>query len=109
MAVFDKIEMIFSQAIENQDNLENICVNIQDLMLAAVAVQMTSSASQQDRGADSSSDGSSIADIPISPSGSSPAGSGASMPSGETGSSPISSDDSSTSQPDSESGSSPLD
>ena len=105
----DKIEIIFNQAIENQDNLENICVNIQDLMLAAVAVQMTSSASQQDRGDETSSSGSTITDIPISSSGSSPAGSGTSIPSGETGSSPISSDDSSISQPDSESGSSPLD
>ena len=105
----EKIEMIFDQAIENQDSLENICVNIQDLMLAAVAVQMTSSASQQDRGAESSSSGSTITDIPISSSSSSSPGIGTSLPSGETGSSPISSDDSSTSKPDSESGSSPLD
>ena len=106
----EKIEILFNQAIENQDSLENICMNIQDLMIAAVAVQMTSILSQQDRSSnENSGDSSTITDIPISSSGSSSIGSGTSMPTGETGSSPVSSDDSSASKPDSESGSSPLD
>jgi len=105
----DKIEMIFNQAIENQDSLENICMNIRDLMIAAVAVKVSSSPSQRDSIVPSSGEGSSISDIPISSSGSVPVETGTSIPSGETGSSPVSSDDSSTSKPDSESGVSPLD
>lgn len=105
----DKIEMIFNQAIESQNSLENICMSIQDLITAAVAVSITSSSSQRDSVIQSSGDGSAISDIPISSSSGSPTETGTTVPSGETGSSPISSGDSSTSKPDSESGSSPLD
>jgi len=104
----EKIELLFNQALENQNSLENICMNIQDLIVAAVAVKMTSSPSQRDSIMQSSGEGSVTSDIPISSSGSLPADTGTSIPSGETGSSPVSSDDSSTSKPDSESGTSPL-
>lgn len=103
----DKIEMIFSQAMESQNSLENICMNIQDLMMAAVAVEISGSSSPRDGAVPSSGSSLPGTDASISPSGSS--ATETTVPSGETGSSPISSGDSSTSKPDSESGSSPLD
>lgn len=107
----DKIEVIFNQAIEGQSSLENICMNIQDLMMAAIAVEMSGSSSSRDgvlQPTGSSLPGASTS-VPTSSSGIGISGTGSTIPSGETGSSPISSGDSSTSKPDSESGSSPLD
>ncbi len=103
----DKIEIIFSQALESQNSLENICMNIQDLMMAAVAVEVSGSSSPRDGAITPSGSSLPGTDVSIPPSGSSPTET--TVPSGETGSSPISSGDSSTSKPDSESGSSPLD
>ena len=102
----DKIETIFNQALEVESNLENICMNIQDLIVAAIAVQVTSSSIQRDTMVEGTSSGSSIPALPSSSSGSAISGSGSSAPSGETGSSPISSGGNNTT--DNESGSSPL-
>ena len=101
----DKIETIFTQAIESSTNLENTCLNIQDLMAAAIAAQVSSSAVPKDTGIDGSS-GSSTPALSSTSSGSTLPGSGPSAPSGETGTSPISSGGGS--KTDSESGSSPL-
>jgi hypothetical protein len=102
----DKVESIFNQALEVENNLENICMNIQDLIVAAIAVQVTSSSLQRDTMVEGTSSSSSIPGLPSSSSGSAISGSGSSAPSGETGSSPISSGGDDTT--DNESGSSPL-
>jgi hypothetical protein len=103
----DKIEIIFNQAIENQSNLENICMNIQDLIVATIAAKITtSSLLQRDNAVEGGEAGSSSA-IPSVPSPSTGSGitGGTTTPSGETGTSPISSGEDNTS--DGESGSSP--
>ncbi|MDD5638033.1 MAG: hypothetical protein PHD84_09510 [Atribacterota bacterium] len=102
----DKVESIFNQALEVENNLENICMNIQDLIVAAIAVQVTSSSLQRDTMVEGTSSSSSIPGLPSSSSGSAISGSGSSAPSGETGSSPISSGGDDTT--DNESGSSPF-
>ncbi len=102
----DKIETIFNQAIESNTNLENVCFNIQDLMAAAIAAQVSSNTGKRDS-VIGESGSSSIPSLPPASSGSTLPGSGSSIPSGETGTSPISSGGSS--KTDNESGSSPLD
>ncbi len=100
----DKIEAIFNQALSSESSLENICINIQELIISAIAVQVSTSSIQRNvsvQGTDSSS----IPGLPSS-SGSPISGSGSTIPSGETGTSPISSDG--DNKTDSESGSSPL-
>lgn len=101
----DKIEAIFNQAIESNVNLEDACLNIQDLMVAAIAAQVSSSTGKRDSVTGESGSSSAPTLSPTS-SGSNLPGSGPSAPSGETGTSPISSGESS--KTDSESGSSPL-
>ena len=101
----DKIETIFIQALDADNSLENICFNIQDLMLSAIAAQVSSSAVPKDAGIDGSSGSSTPALSPTS-SGSTLPGSVPSAPSGETGTSPISSGG--NNKNGSESGSSPL-
>ncbi|MDX9799382.1 MAG: hypothetical protein RBT05_11055 [Bacteroidales bacterium] len=102
----DKIETIFIQALDADNSLENICFNIQDLMLSAIAAQVSSSTVSKDAGIDGGS-GSSAPALSSTSSGSTLPGSSPSAPSGETGSSPISSSGGSN-KTDSESGSSPL-
>ena len=102
----DKIETIFIQALDTDNSLENICFNIQDLMLSAIAAQVTSSAAPKDAGIDGSS-GSSTPALSSTSSGSTLPGSSPTAPSGETGTSPISSSGGSN-KTGSESGSSPL-
>ena len=104
----DKIETIFIQALDADNSLENICFNIQDLMLSAIAAQVSSSAVPKDAGIDGGSSGSSAPALSSTSSGSTLPGSSPSAPSGETGSSPISSSGGGN-KTDSESGSSPLD
>ena len=101
----DKIEAIFSRAIENNTNLENACLNIQDLMTAAIAAQVSSDTGKKDS-AIGESGSSSAPTLPPASSGSTLPGSGLSASSGETGTSPISSGGGNKN--DSESGSSPL-
>ena len=103
----DKIETIFIQALGADNSLENICFNIQDLMLSAIAAQVSSNAAPKDAGIDGSS-GSSNPALSSTSSGSTLPGSSPSAPSGETGTSPISSSGGGN-KTDSESGSSPLD
>lgn len=108
----DKIELIFNQAIESQSNLDNICMNIQDLIVATIAAKITSSSlPQRDTAVEGGEAGSSSSAIPGVPSTSTGSGitgtGGGTTPSGETGTSPISSGEDNTS--DGESGSSPLD
>ncbi len=108
----DKIELIFNQAIENQSNLENICMNIQDLIVATIAAKITSgSLPQRDtavEGGEAGSSSSATPSLPSTSAGSGITGTGeTTTPSGETGTSPISSGEDNTS--DGESGSSPLD
>ena len=102
----DKIETIFIQALDTDNSLENICFNIQDLMLSAIAAQVSSSAAPKDAGIDGSS-GSSTPALSSASSGSTLPGSSPTAPSGETGTSPISSSGGSN-KTGSESGSSPL-
>jgi hypothetical protein len=102
----DKIETIFAQALNTDNSLENICFNMQDLMLSVIAAQVSSSAVSKDAGVDGSS-GSSTPALSSTSSGSTLSGSVPSAPSGETGTSPISSSGGSN-KTDSESGSSPL-
>ena len=102
----DKIETIFIQALDADNSLENICFNIQDLMLSAIAAQVSSNAAPKDAGIDGSS-GSSNPALSSTSSGSTLPGSSPSAPSGETGTSPISSSGGGN-KTDSESGSSPL-
>lgn len=103
----DKIETIFIQALDADNSLENICFNIQDLMLSAIAAQVSSSTVSKDAGIDGGSSGSSVPALSSTSSGSTLPGSSPSAPSGETGSSPISSSGGGN-KTDSESGSSPL-
>ena len=103
----DKIETIFAQALDADNSLENICFNMQDLMLSVIAAQVSSSTVSKDAGVDGSS-GSSIPALSSTSSGSILPGSVPSAPSGETGTSPISSSGGSN-KTDSESGSSPID
>ena len=102
----DKIETIFAQALNADNSLENICFNMQDLMLSVIAAQVSSSAVSKDAGVDGSS-GSSTPALSSTSSGSTLSGSVPSAPSGETGTSPISSSGGGN-KTDSESGSSPL-
>ena len=103
----DKIETIFIQALDADNSLENICFNIQDLMLSAIAAKVSSNnAAPKDAGIDGGS-GSSNPALSSTSSGSTLPGSSPSAPSGETGTSPISSSGGSN-KTDSESGSSPL-
>ena len=102
----NKIETIFAQALDADNSLENICFNIQDLMLSAIAAQVSSSIAPKDAGVDGSS-GSSAPVLSSTSSGSALPGSGTSAPSGETGTSPISSSGGNN-KTGSESGSSPL-
>jgi hypothetical protein len=101
----DKIETIFAQALNADNSLENICFNMQDLMLSVIAAQVSSSAVSKDAGVDGSS-GSSTPALSSTSSGSTLSGSVPSAPSGETGTSPISGGNN---KAEGESGSSPLD
>lgn len=101
----DKLETIFHQALDNGNSMENICMNIQDLITAQIAVQVSSGTSSQDVCADGAGNITVISDIPTS-SGSAISGSGPTAPAGESGSSPFSSGSGDTS--DNESGSSPF-
>lgn len=100
----DKIETMFKQAVDGNTNIENICPNIQDLMVAAIAVKVTSSTVSRDSSIEGINGG--INGPDLSSSGGTLPGTGSSTISGETGSSPISS--SGNSKTDNESGSSPL-
>lgn len=106
----DKVETIFNKALENNSNFEEVYLNIQDLMVAAIAVKVTSESSSMPRGDNNSgayTNGNSNGDTssPVS-SNNELTGSIPTTPSGESGSSPISSGDSN--KTDGESGSSPL-
>ncbi len=103
----DKIETIFNQALDSNNSIEDVCMNIQDLMVAAIAVKVSSSPTQLNTDKAGSSSDSSAPALPSTSSGSTLPGSVPSAPSGETGSSPISSSGGSN-KTDSESGSSPL-
>lgn len=103
----DKIEVIFNQALEKESSLEEICINIQELIIAAIAVQVSSSSQIRDNSV-GSTDTSVISgsDLPTTSSGSTISSTGSGNLSGETGSSPVSQGENSTT--DNESGSSPL-
>ncbi len=101
----DNIEAIFNQAIGTEADLEKVCQNIQDLMVTAIAVKVTSGLSRDN--VEGINNGIPGTDLPISSSGSILPGSGATSPSGETGSSPLSSG--SSNKNNKETGSSPLD
>ena len=103
----DKIETIFNQALDSNNSIEDVCMNIQDLMVAAIAVKVSSSPTQLNTDKAGSSSDSSAPALPSTSSGSTLPGSVPSAPSGETGTSPISSSGGSN-KTDSESGSSPL-
>jgi uncharacterized protein YrzB (UPF0473 family) len=103
----DKIETIFNQALDSNSSIESVCMNIQDLMVAAIAVKVSSSPTQLNTDKAGSSSDSSAPALPSTSSGSTLPGSVPSAPSGETGTSPISSGG--NNKNGSESGSSPLD
>ena len=103
----DKIETIFNQALDSNNSIEDVCMNIQDLMVAAIAVKASSSSTQINTDKAGSSSDSSTPALPPTSSGSTLSGSVPSAPSGETGTSPISPSGGGN-KTDSESGSSPL-
>ncbi len=103
-----KMETIFSQALGSNSSIEDICMKIQDLMVAAIAVRVSSSSTYRDADKAGSNNGLPPTALPPASSGGSLPGSVPSAPSGETGTSPISSSGGNN-KTDSESGSSPLD
>lgn len=100
-----QLETIFNQALDNGNSMENICMNVQDLITAQIAVQVSSGTSSKNGSVDGTGNVTASPDIPTS-SGSVIPGSGSTAPSGESGTSPFSSGGGD--KPDNESGTSPF-
>lgn len=105
----EQVEKIFFTAVESQEHLDEICGNIQDMMIAAVAVKTNEAkAERDDQGKENATASpSTLPDIPL-PSPDEESGTHSGMtPSEESGTSPVESDENTGDTPEDETGTPP--